>query len=157
LCFDEDEFLMVSFRLGLSDPRRSLAMLEDIPMPDLDDGGDSDVGPEPDVEVISSTEVVDGLPDDVIADDDDFGDLDLSGPSKSGRFELGDFLWPTEVRSKSCFRFFDDPSFRSNFLLSSSDRLRRTSLFQLFEFESRFESGGLTSSGMISMPPWNRF
>ena len=42
---------------------------------------------------------------------------------------------------------------RSNFLLSSSDKLLRTSLFQLFEFESRLESGGLTSSGMISIPP----
>ena len=94
-----------------------------------------------------------------------FVDFDLSEPAKRGRFEFGDpgdFLCPNDGRSKSCFRFFevdppppppDDPSFRSNFLLSSSDKLLRTSLFQSFEFESRFESGGLTSRGMISMPP----
>jgi len=175
-----EEFLIVSFRPGLSDFDRSL---EEDPNPLLEDGGET-FAPLPGFEldpldgVISSTEVelapvdpsipVENLildPDviDVVVVEDVFPpiifcfDFDLSDPlpTNRGLFEFGDpgdpdFLCPpNEDRSKcgSGFRFFeadppppdippDDPSLRSNFLLSSSDKLRRTSLFQFFEFES---------------------
>ena len=175
-----EEFLIVSFRPGLSDLDRSL---EEDPNPLFVEGGET-LAPLPGFEleplegVISKTEVELAAADpsipvenlifdpevmDGVVAEDVFPpiifcfDFDLSDPlpTKSGLLELGDpgdpdFLCPpNEDRSKcgSGFRFFeadppppdippDDPSLRSNFLLSSSDKLLRTSLFQFFEFES---------------------